>query len=300
MSWTWTDVLLSWLLACGTKPAKEGALAQAFPELRQRDEKLGELARRGLVARRSDRLTLTPEGRQAALDALGLKTRPRHFTRSHFMDVLLPARALEMELSGLNLDGLRAALVSRAAGGARSSSLTRARDALLWKELGVVTDRRFTLKAVSLELLGRRLGRPVTDVGRALHLVASSEVGVAGELRAALRTRYLASLPGEAAKASLAEEGIPAFARRVLAAAAACPARFSPDRVFISALFRKLNDDSLSYPGFQQRLLDASQAGALRLARADLVEAMPLDLVRASETRGPADSTFHFVVLEGD
>jgi hypothetical protein len=87
------------------------------------------------------------------------------------------------------------------------------------------------------------------------------------------------------------------FARAVLAAGEACTTRFGPDRVYISALFQQLDDSSLPFDAFKRRLLEASQTSAIRLARADLVEAMPADLVLASETRGAAGSTFHFVVL---
>lgn len=57
--------------------------------------------------------------------------------------------------------------------------------------------------------------------------------------------------------------------------------------VFIAAVWAELQhqgDPGITYDRFQRRLVQAYQDDLLDLSRADLVEAMPADLVRESET----------------
>ena len=66
--------------------------------------------------------------------------------------------------------------------------------------------------------------------------------------------------------------------------------------VFISALWES-ETWGMSFDAFQANLLECSRLGLLRLARADLVAAMPAELVEASETCAGA-AVFHFVCLD--
>lgn len=72
--------------------------------------------------------------------------------------------------------------------------------------------------------------------------------------------------------------------------------RFGSQKVFISALYRRMAKDG--YNGgldtFKQQLLAARRAGLLNLLRADLIGAMPGAAVDASET-GAGSSAVHFV-----
>jgi hypothetical protein len=92
------------------------------------------------------------------------------------------------------------------------------------------------------------------------------------------------------------------FANDVRVAAAAVRDGWFGDRkVFVSAVWSALRVNprwgALALDGFKQRLVAAHRAGALVLARADLVAAMDPELVAASEivTDG---ASFHFLVQE--
>jgi hypothetical protein len=75
--------------------------------------------------------------------------------------------------------------------------------------------------------------------------------------------------------------------------------RFGGDRVFVSAIWRQLDQGAefpgLSFDGFKKRLVAANQRRELVLARADLLGAMDPREVAASEIRY-LNSTFHFVL----
>lgn len=70
------------------------------------------------------------------------------------------------------------------------------------------------------------------------------------------------------------------------------------DRVFISALHRQMcgAGAGLTLEQFKTRLVEAAQAGLLRLSRADLVAAMPSETLTASEIQNGA-AVWHFVCL---
>jgi len=93
-----------------------------------------------------------------------------------------------------------------------------------------------------------------------------------------------------------------AFAEAVLRAAdAVVDGWFGDRKVFISAVWDQLRRDprwaGLGLAGFKAELVAAHRAGALALARADLVAAMDPALVAASEIAVDGAS-FHFVVKE--
>ena len=75
--------------------------------------------------------------------------------------------------------------------------------------------------------------------------------------------------------------------------------RFGPEKVFVSAIWHRIESDSrlpdLSLERFKRWLVTANRDQLLDLARADLVGAMDANLVAESEIRD-LGSTFHFVV----
>jgi hypothetical protein len=90
---------------------------------------------------------------------------------------------------------------------------------------------------------------------------------------------------------------LPAFCAAVLAALPAVEDRFGTRKVYISALWSALDTAGyrITLAMFQRRLIAARAAGLLELARADLVAAMPADLVAASTTYD-LGAEYHFVV----
>lgn len=72
--------------------------------------------------------------------------------------------------------------------------------------------------------------------------------------------------------------------------------RFGDRKVFVAALWRRVRRKlGMSLDEFKQWLFAQHRAGALQLARADLVSAMDPNLVASSEIRVPG-AEFHFVV----
>jgi hypothetical protein len=74
--------------------------------------------------------------------------------------------------------------------------------------------------------------------------------------------------------------------------------RFGARKVFISAVWAALagiHRNAGELVTFQRRLTLATRAGLIELARADLVAAMPIDVVMASEIANRWQ-TFHFVI----
>jgi len=72
----------------------------------------------------------------------------------------------------------------------------------------------------------------------------------------------------------------------------------SSRKVFISDAFEQVRadgrDDGMSLDEFKRELVKLHRAGKIRLARADLVAAMPTSKVAASETDAKG-ATFHFI-----
>jgi hypothetical protein len=91
------------------------------------------------------------------------------------------------------------------------------------------------------------------------------------------------------------------FARRVVQAARDCrEGRFGDNKVFIFHVWNCLDSDpafaGMGLDRFKARLAEANQARALDLSRADLVEAMDPEDVRASET-AHLGARYHFIRL---
>ena len=75
--------------------------------------------------------------------------------------------------------------------------------------------------------------------------------------------------------------------------------KFHDDRAFISSVHDYLRRNGSRWPldDFKRRLIDAHRQGLLRITRADLVGAMPRELVQRSEA-SYGGATFHFVAID--
>jgi hypothetical protein len=123
--------------------------------------------------------------------------------------------------------------------------------------------------------------------------------GTADEIRQALIRAALNAEPEPPAEFDLT-----AFARTIQVLARTSPPedRFHDNKVYIAALWRVGQREAgfprMTLPVFKARLVEANQAGLLRLSRADLVQAM--DQARLAESETPyLNATFHFVLIEG-
>lgn len=232
--------------------------------------------------------------------------------------------------------GFEAALLTSAHGLPLSGVPTakQAADALLWKALGVNSAAPFTLAAVKRWLLARDAaevgpGPAPADEKKAMRRMVVRAAGARrdapAELREAVVRRWVAGAASSSRAAPApSEEPLPAvleyrpqpdagaierpfdlhaFAREVLQVADDCPSgRFGASRVFIAHVWRALRArpgyEQLEIDAFKRRLVEANQARLLDLGRADLVEAMDPEDVRASETRH-LGAAFHFVRVGG-
>jgi hypothetical protein len=276
-----------------------------------------ELTRSGLATVRGrSALELTTEGRAQSLRFLGLEKPPaRELTWKKLKQTYLLARSLDLAPSRgvlermAQADGVRAALLKRQhrLDGAEAPSLAQVRDRLLWRQLGVETTQRFTLRAAQAHLLGKLLESGATDPGRAVEQLAARAAGAtrvdAEALRlAALRGWLLPAgtepppTPTPTAEATPTDP-IATFAQRVLTVARSSPTgRFGHNKVFISHVWRALRPEVGSRELFDARLLEANRARHLSLTRADLVTAMDPTDVAESEVNS-SGSSFHFVVV---
>ncbi|QRN97424.1 hypothetical protein JRI60_52270 [Archangium violaceum] len=301
------------------------------------DETLAALEAGGL-ARRTARngLELTSQGRTHALAWLGVK-RLEGTSWKKLKNTHLLARVLELPPSSGNLarlgtaDGMRAVLVQKHLGNEApgSRSLTQVRDALCWKQLGIETDKPFTLAAVQAVLLARALqASREAEPTQAMRQLAAKSVGArrsdADSLRLAAMRSWLVPSSEPVTQAPTAPSTSPArrnelaappepplfdsepkqedlrgFAERVREAAkASTSGRFGEDKIFISHVWRSLRDQlqGLDEKSFKDRLIAANRERFLSLSRADLVEAMDPADVADSETRY-LGATFHFIAL---
>jgi len=345
------ELALTWLLTREEGKGARSDLSRAlkpFAEHRwsasdwnlRLDETLAALETAGLARRKArNGLELTSQGRAHALAWLGVKRLPDGTSWKKLKNTHLLARVLELPPSNGNLarlgtaDGMRAVLVQKQLGGETpgSKSLTQVRDALCWKQLGVDTDRPFTLAAVQAVLLARALrASREAEPTQAMRQLAAKSVGAkrsdADSLRlAALRSwlvpssepvtvppapstsqssrNVLATPPDPAyfdtVPPAPAREELRTFAERVQQAArSSASGHFGEDKIFISHVWRILRGQvqGLDEQTFKSRLVEANRARFLSLSRADLVEAMNPADVADSETRY-LGATFHFIAL---
>jgi hypothetical protein len=287
------------------------------------DETLAALEAGGLIQQTARKgLALTRQGRARALESLGVERLPKTPSWKQLRLTYLTARTLGLPPSPGTLkqlggaSGLRAVLVQQQLGleGVGTRSLKNVQDELCWKQLGVETDKPFTLAAVQSFLLGKVL-QSSREVGpaQAMQQLAARSVGArrmdAESLRLAALQSWLlptsepvpsAPRPSAAAPAPAprpTEDGLDAFAERVLhTARTARSGRFGEDRVFISHVWRAMSNQGLDEQSFKNRLVEANQKRLLSLSRADMVELMDPTDVAASEIRH-LGATFHFIAL---
>ncbi len=331
------ELVLVWLLTRAEGKGSRSELSRtlkSFAEHRwsggewstRLDEALVALESGGLVKQTArNGVSLTKEGRAKALESLGVERLPKGLTWKQLRLKYLTARALGLPPTQGNVarlgsaSGLRAVLVQKQLGldGVGTRSLAQVRDLLCWKQLGVETDKPFTLAAVQSFLLGQVLqSSRELKPSQALEQLAARSVGArrtdAESLRlAALQswliptTEPVASPPPgphvltepRAPTPRPAEEDLPTFAGRVLhAARTSATGRFGDDRVFISHVWRAMGSPGLDEQSFKNRLVEANQKRLLSLTRADMVELMDPSDVAASEIRH-FGATFHFIAL---
>ncbi|NMO18834.1 hypothetical protein HPC49_40620 [Pyxidicoccus fallax] len=310
----------------GTRKELEGALAPFVEHRLSRaewkarfDTLLEGLLHDELVAERGrSGLTLTAQGRSEALAFLQLETLPRGLTWKKLKATYLLALGLDLEQTKAvrerlaSADGVRAAVLKREHPVEDSDvlSLAQMRDRLLWRQLGVETERPFTLAAVQAHLLGQLLDTETKDPRKAVEQLAARAAGAtrvdAEAVRLALLRQWAMAEPGTSpapeetpAPASEAEsqDSVASFAERVLAVARALPTgRFGQNKVFISHVWKALQPEWSSREAFDVALLEANRTRHLSLTRADLVSAMDPRDVAESEVRSYGAS-FHFVVV---
>jgi hypothetical protein len=299
------------------------------------DETLVALETAGLARRQGrNAFELTSQGRTHVHTWLGVK-KLEGVSWKKLKSTYLLARVLELTPSSGTLarlgtaDGMRAVLVQKQLGTATpgSRSLTQVRDALCWKQLGIETDKPFTLAAVQAVLLARAMqSSREAEPTQAMRQLAARSVGAkrsdAESLRLAALRSWLVpasepltappSSPESAPRNVLAgpidpaffdtapaPEDLPTFAQRVKEAAkASTTGRFGEDKIFISHVWRTLREQArnLDERTFKDKLVEANRARLLNLSRADLVEAMDPADVSDSETQY-LGVTFHFIAL---
>ncbi len=177
----------------GTRKELEAALRPFVEHRLSRSEWKGEfeallqaLLEGGTVAARArSALELTPAGRTQVLRFLKLEQPPRGLTWRKLKATHLLACSLDLPPSKAVLarmkdaDGVRASALQRAHGLDAEEGLTLAqtRDRLLWRQLGVETDRPFTLSAVQAHLLGKLLDSETKDPKRGVEQLAARAAG---------------------------------------------------------------------------------------------------------------------------
>ncbi len=266
-------------------------------------------------------LELTKEGHSQALAFLAVEQLPRALTWKKLKATYLLARSLDLPpTKGVmtrltDANGVRAALLKRQypVKDVEAPSLAQMRDRLLWRQLGVETDRPFSLSAVQAHLLGKLLDAETKDPRKAVEQLAARAAGAtrvdAEAVRLAVLRRWALPESGSTAEPTASEapssterdtegqDSVASFAERVLAVARALPSgRFGQDKVFISHVWKALQPEWANREAFDVALLEANRTRQLSLTRADLISAMDPRDVAESEVRSYG-ATFHFVVV---
>lgn len=285
------------------------------------------LVARGLLAADG---RLADAGARALCQALGVSRVPAwRVTRSRHLPALGLGLARELAERALT-DGesLQATVLARELGLPPAPTLTALTSSLLTRELGLpapAAGRRVTLATLAAQVLAKGLGvearGKTKDIARraAAARLGAPRGGKAALCDALVRRWATAGAPAAATPAS-AVAGAVAGTHRARAGVrvSADPAlralvpelvrqigpagRFGPEKVFVAALWRRLEADprcpaGLDLAAFQRWLLAANTERWITLARADLVGAMDAELVAASELRDRG-ATFHFVLDE--
>jgi hypothetical protein len=260
---------------------------------------------------------LTESGRRSALDFLGLDQAPSRLRWTDILNTHLVARVLGVSTAAQETrkrigqaDSLRGYLLKQHFGltGAAVPTARQAARALIWKELGIESDKKVTEKALVGLILGRILDpKGLFDADKAEKQLAARAVGARttgpNDLRIAAVKRWFeqSEVPVVASGPAPSTIDLATFAGKVTAAALASPnGRYGDHKVFIAHVWRRLQETNALPPmteaGFKDRLIEANRQGLIRLSRADLVEAMDPADVRASETTW-LNAVFHFVEI---
>ncbi|MEZ4398500.1 MAG: hypothetical protein R3B06_00670 [Kofleriaceae bacterium] len=218
---------------------------------------------------------------------------------------ILPALALGIDADDtrahdrlVGRDAWVAAIVGRARGvwtEGGPPSLGAVCDALVWQGLGLAGRPRRTPGEIRAHFLGQLLGAGGGAPERRAALLAAREVGaVRADVRAlrdALVRRWLCGLRWPAA----GTDSLASFAQRVhLALGRASAGPLGPRKVFIADVWRDAAFADLPLAAFKAQLLEAHRAGAVRLARADLVAAVEPALVHQSALPH-LEATYHVI-----
>ncbi|MFY1831491.1 hypothetical protein ACN47A_36600 [Myxococcus fulvus] len=157
------------------------------PEWKARlDAVLEQLLRDEFVAAKTKAgLTLTSAGLDRVLQFLRLEQLPKGLTWKKLKATYLLANSLDVAPSKATLtrlndaDGVRAAVLARhhPEVGDGDPSLSQIRDRLLWRQLGVETERPFSLSAVQAHLLGKMLDTEVKNPRKAVEQLAARAAG---------------------------------------------------------------------------------------------------------------------------
>jgi len=252
----------------------------------------------GLLVSRGKTFALTDAGRRHALAFLGVTALPARVQWKLHLVRHLAARALGVSLA--------APAVAKRIGDTKGLGVG---GLILKHRYGLPLGEAPTLAQAVSALVCSRLDLPVNatllrSVPGPLKLLPGRAVGARNssfeELVAATVRQWLAAAPAAAPPRPAAEPfDLAAFAARVTAAAREAPTgHFGDNKTFIVHVWRQLQAHGTGPPlgedEFRQRLTEANHAGLLQLSRADLVEVMDPDDVRASETRY-LNATYHFV-----
>ena len=269
------------------------------------------------------RAWLSAEGQRVSLDFLGLTSLPLKLTWSSLQDKYLLPRLFDIQPINTetrrrvsSLGGLRAAIIRRcyALPIERAPTETQAIDALLWKELGVESNKKFGLTAVKEFLISRLLGlnQPVEFrkikgqvAAKAIKARRSDKTG----LRLAAIRHWLDETadPGDSPRADIPTSsettGIHDFVGEVIETARqSATGWFGKEKIFIAHVYRcyreRFPHRSIDMAAFKNQLIQAHRQKLLTLSRADLVEAMPHQDVAESETTY-LNARYHFIRIPG-
>lgn len=273
------------------------------------------------VAKGGKKVYPTDGGKKRALAFLGVERLPAKTAWSTLRKVYLFAKAMGVPAGSpaavnklASATGMCAVILRNAYDLPTEQAPTPAQalNALLWKQLGRESTEAFSMPAVKAFLLGKALGEPTKMTPAQLHkalagkAVGARRVDSESLLRGALK-RLLG--PEDAPGKTRAAPGTPnleTFAQNVLAAGASSPTGWFGDpaianKVFVSHVYKayaqRHPEEADGIERFKERLIEANRAGLLKLSRADLVEAMNLDDVRASEILH-MNASFHFVIVK--
>jgi hypothetical protein len=283
----------------------------------------------------SARYQLGDRGGQHILDALNLKTLPPRLQWKTLKNtdwvahaLVLPALSTETRKRLGEADGLRAAILQQGFDLpiAPFSTLTQARNALLWQhlchpqtaerlqaQLPDLRQQAFNQGTVMAALLNDLLQTPKplpwdNALSQLVAKVAQAKRTTPDELRTAILRQAVTSpvSPSPSTDTTTTTPPAPlsdeAFAELTLNAAKATQdGRLGDTKIFISRVWATLQqqhpDLTLSLEDFKQRLLTANQQRRLDLSRADLAYALDAHDVSASEINH-LNSTFHFIRLD--